>query len=202
MGQTIATVANFDARMAPLQGSTTMLAWHRVDERPFRLAGFPWFEQDKVFRRMPCVSPGVLPAAVDWLSNCPAGGQVAFQSDSRHVAVRVKLAGPADMNHMPATGQCGFDLYIGPPAAMRFHSVTKYAHRLTAYEILLFEHPEAAARVFTLNFPLYQGVHELQLGLEAGAQIHPPPSYSAKGRVIVYGTSITQGGCASRPGMA
>jgi len=158
-----------------------------------------WFS---VVRSRQGVPAEALPAAVDWLANCPAGGQVAFQSDSRHVAVRVKLAGVANMNHMPATGQCGFDLYIGSPSLMRFHNVTKYDHRLAAYEVLLFDHPDAEMRTFTLNFPLYQGVEELQIGLDPDAQIQATPPYSINGRIVYYGTSITQGGCASRPGMA
>ncbi|MFH1022632.1 MAG: SGNH/GDSL hydrolase family protein [Planctomycetota bacterium] len=188
--------------MAPLQGSQTLLLWREATVHPFRLAGFPWFEQDRVFRRAPLAPLEKLPDAVDWLADCPAGGQVAFQTDSRHVAVRVTLAAPADMSHMPATGQCGFDLYVGPPFAKRFHNVSKYDHRQTTYEVLLFEHADAAMRAFTLNFPLYQAVKDLRIGLDAEARVSPPPPYSIEGRIAVYGTSITQGGCASRPGMA
>jgi lysophospholipase L1-like esterase len=57
-------------------------------------------------------------------------------------------------------------------------------------------------RCFTLNFPLYQGVRGVQIGLMPGAEIQPPPAWVANGRIVIYGTSITQGGCASRPGMA
>ena len=202
MSKTEASLVDFDERMAPLTGSQTILSWHPADEPPFRLAGLPWFEQDRTFRRMPLSPPEKLPDAVDWLANCPAGGQVAFRSDSRHVAVRVKLAAPADMNHMPATGQCGFDLYVGPPLGQRFHRASKYDHRQTDYEVLLLYHPDAAMREFTLNFPLYQAVKELRIGLDPEAQIQPPSPYSRAGRVVIYGSSITQGGCASRPGMA
>lgn len=196
------SLSDFDPRMAPLKGSDAVLLWHTPDSVPFRLAGFPWFDRDKVFRRLPRVPAEEFPAAVEWLANCTAGGQVAFQSDSRHVAVRVKLAGLANMNHMPATGQCGFDLYIGSPSEMRFHNVTKYDHSLAEYEVLLFDHPDAVMRTFTLNFPLYQGVAELQIGLDPDARIEATAPYSINGRIVCYGTSITQGGCASRPGMA
>jgi lysophospholipase L1-like esterase len=57
-------------------------------------------------------------------------------------------------------------------------------------------------RNITLNFPLYMGVEEVLIGLDAEAEVVPPQEYSLKGPVIFYGTSITQGGCASRPGMA
>lgn len=196
------SVADFDPKMAPLQGSESVLLWHEPASPPFRLSGFPWFGQDKVFRRLPKVPDDPFPDAVEWLANCTAGGQLAFQSDSRRLAVRVKLSAPANMNHMPATGQCGFDLYIGPPSAARFYNVTKYDHRQKEYEVLLFEHPDARLRNFTLNFPLYQGVEEVRVGLDPEAKIVAAPDYAMDGRIVVYGTSITQGGCASRPGMA
>ena len=194
--------SDLDRRMAPLGGSDRDLKWIRPDQPPLRLAGFPWHGQDGVFRRLPVEPSREIPPAVDRLAECTAGGQVGFRSDSTHVAVRVELSGRADMNHMAATGQCGFDLYVGEPPDQRFHNVSKYDHRESSYEALLFEHPEGRMRQFTLNFPLYQGVQRLRVGLTPEARIEPPRPWAGAGRTVVYGTSITQGGCASRPGMA
>jgi len=195
-------VSDFDSNMAPLKGSETVLQWHKVDQQPFRLSGFPWYAEDKVFRRLPRVPEEPFPNSVECLANCPAGGQCAFQSNTRQIAVRVKLAGAANMPHMPSTGQCGFDLYVGPAGEEKFHAVTKYDHSRADYEVLLFDHTEETTRSFTLNFPLYQGVESLQIGLTPESQILPPVPYPIPGRIVCYGTSITQGGCASRPGMA
>lgn len=106
------------------------------------------------------------------------------------------------MNHMPSTGQCGFDCYVGPPGRQHYLSTTKYDHKQTSYEVQLFDLPGRELRNICLNFPLYQGVEEVLVGLESGAQVLPPPPYDSDGKVVVYGTSITQGGCAARPGMA
>ena len=194
--------SELDKRMAPLSGSKTAMRWHDPARPPFRLAGFPWHARDAVYRRLPRRPAGELPEAVDRLANCTAGGQISFQSDSSQIVIRVELAGRADMNHMPATGQCGFDLYTGPPFAQRYHSTSKYDHLQTSYEVLLYEHPRRVLRSFTLNFPLYQGVKRVQIGLTPEAQLVPPLPWSAAGRIVIYGTSITQGGCASRPGLA
>ena len=105
------------------------MKWHMPDSPPFRLSGFPWYEQEGVYRRLPSRPPWQLPDAVDRLANSTAGGQIAFRSDATQVAVRVELPSPADMNHMPDTGQCGFDLYIGTPPGQRYHNTTKYNHR-------------------------------------------------------------------------
>ncbi len=178
------------------------MTWRRPDTAPFRLAGFPWYEQERLFRRLPVVEPGRLPEGVDNLANQTAGGQVAFRSDSTSVAVKVELLGPADMDHMPPTGQCGFDLYIGEPGEQRFCNVVRYDKNLAEYEAVLFEHPDTEKRSFTLNFPLYQGVKRLEIRLAQDAAVEAPAPWSADGSVVIYGTSITQGGCASRPGMA
>ncbi len=193
---------DFDRRMAPLAGSAAPLLWREAFEYPFRLSGFPWFGKDRVYRRLPVGVSGKIPRAVDELANCTAGGQVAFRSDSDQLAIRVELAGLANMNHMPATGQCGFDLYLGPPLKQRFHSVTKYDHTQTRYEVLIFDHPLRRMRHFMLNFPLYQGVKRVQIGLVPDARVEPPSAWAAADKIVAYGTSITQGGCASRPGLA
>lgn len=196
------SLSDFDENMAPLASSTTPLHWHEPDNEPFRLSGFPWYRQDRVYRRLPLADREDLPVAVDQLANHTAGGQVAFRSDSNQITIRVELAGAADMNHMPATGQCGFDLYIGSPYALVHQGTSVYDRLLTRYEALLFEHPESEMRDFTINFPLYQGVKRVQIGLVPEARLEPPEPWSEKERIVVYGTSVTQGGCASRPGMA
>jgi lysophospholipase L1-like esterase len=62
--------------------------------------------------------------------------------------------------------------------------------------------PPGPVREVTLNFPLYQGVKQVEIGLAPNAQLFSPLPWRTDRRVIVYGTSITQGGCANRPGMS
>lgn len=202
MGRKDMDVKRFDRKMAPDDSPTGGLEWRHGWEEPFYLAGFPWFEKDGVYRRLPVDLPEAFPEAVDSLADCTAGGQVRFQSDTTRLAVRVRLPGPADMVHMPATGQCGFDLYIGPAGKQRYYNTAKYDLKESQYEVLLFEHKAKEMRNFALNFPLYKGVDEMRVGVEPGAEILPPPAYSVEGPIVIYGTSITQGGCASRPGSA
>jgi hypothetical protein len=177
------------------------LQWHCPKKTPFQLAGFAWFDSDQAYRRMPVEPIEKLPAAVDQLAGATAGGQIRFRTDSTQVAVRVKLSGAANMVHMPATGQCGFDVYLGEPGKQVYYFTTKYDRTLTCYEVLLCDLERGPTYSITLNFPLYQGVESVEVGLEPGKTILPPMPYANRNRVIVYGTSITQGGCASRPGM-
>jgi len=179
---------------------TDELKWHTPTAAPFRLAGFAWFGRDRIYRRLPVQPKEPLPKAVDALASNTAGGQIQFQTDSKRLSVRVKLAGAAGMVHMPATGQCGFDCYLGPPP-QRYLNTAKYDLKQSSYEVSLFQLPTAEMRNVTLNFPLYMGVQEVSVGLEPQAEVRPAPPWASDRRVVVYGTSITQGGCASRPGM-
>jgi lysophospholipase L1-like esterase len=188
-------------RLAPQE--ETDLRWLSPGEAPLRLSGFPWFREERKYRRLPVQPSHPIRPEVDALANSTAGGQIAFRTDSSKLAVRVVLAGKAGMYHMPATGQCGFDLYAGAPGEqLKYVATSRYDHTQTEYEAVLFTFPQRELREVTLNFPLYQGVREVWVGIEPDAEVAAPTPYRSGRKVIVYGTSITQGGCASRPGMA
>jgi lysophospholipase L1-like esterase len=163
-----------------------------------QLVGFPWFKQHGVYRRLPRPFREAFPAAVDELAGNSAGGQVRFRTDSKRLAVRARVSAPHDADHMAATGVCGFDCYMG----QRFVGVTRFARAATEYESVVMTAVEAELRDITINFPLYRGVEEVHIGVEEGAQVLAPPPFADDRPIVVYGTSITQGGCASRPGMA
>lgn len=176
------------------------LVWKSPKKNPFQVAGLAWFEKDRAWKRMPVKPREKLPEAVDNLAKSTAGAQIRFRTDSRKVALRVRLPRPHGMDHMPATGECGFDCYVGPAGKMRYAGTIRYDRAQVRYESVVFEtDAPRERREITLNFPLYNGVKDVRVGLERGARVWPP--LPLRGRVVVYGTSITQGGCASRPGM-
>ena len=177
------------------------LIWLNPNQSPFKLIGFNWFEQDKVYRRFPVNPNPVLPEGVEFLSNYTAGGQIKFKSDSCRIAVKVKLPTRSSMDHMPNTGSSGFDLYLGDSNRQTFAGVARfgvddeeYTHEFTKLE-------SSVMRDFTLNFPLYNGVDEFSLALEENASLSAPTPFADDRPIVVYGTSIAHGGCASRPGM-
>lgn len=177
------------------------ISWHQFAEAPFKVSGLAWFSQDKSLCRMPLTSLEKLPAAVKGLSEDPAGGQIRFQTDSPFLSVKASLNGRANMAHMPATGQYGVDCYWGKEGEpLKFIGVTKYDISKDGYECAFFKGRSGEMRNVVLNLPLYGGLKDLQIGLAPGAKILPPPPYAIAAPVVIYGTSITQGACASRPG--
>jgi lysophospholipase L1-like esterase len=194
-------IEKLDPNMTLEKADDKGIAWFDPRSAPFRLTGFAWIGEDKIYRRLPIKPDWEIRGAVDSLANSTAGGQIHFQSDSPKVMVRVKLRQPSGMYHMPATGQSGFDLYVGEPGESRYCSTTRFSVKAVDYEVTLFS-GEKQNRHFTLNFPLYNGVESVEVGVMAGSTITAPLPFEQDGRIVVYGTSITQGGCAARPGMA
>lgn len=178
------------------------IAWYSPLQAPFQLCGFPWNAQDRLYRRLPAAPAYPIREAVDALANCTAGGSVRFRTNAGKLLVSVKLAAPANMYHMPATGQCGFDCYVGAGANSRFVGTTRFDPRAGEYESVLFDRFDRTMREVTVHFPLYQGVREVWIGVPEDAAVEAPLPFSGSGKLVFYGTSVTQGGCASRPGMA
>ena len=177
----------------------TTLTWHRPDAPPFHLAGFAWYADDRQYRRLPAVTHVPLPEGVATNALCPAGGQIRAQTDAQRLSIRARLTAPADFDHMAPTGQNGFDCYLGVAGAQRFYSTTRFDRNCREYESVLLDFPTREMRYVTINFPLYRAVEEVLVGLDDGTVVLPPLPYADDRPVVVYGTSITQGGCASRP---
>lgn len=191
-----------DPNMKIENGTTDGLTWYSPLKEPFRISGLAWFEEERIYRRLP-VSPSYnIPTPVDNLANCTSGGQIHFRTNSRNISVRIRLAGGSSMYHMPATGECGMDAYFGGPGHWLFAGTASFKSGEPEYESRLFLCDSSEWRSFILNMPLYKGVKEIEIGLDQGAEVLPPEAYVSDKKIIFYGTSITQGGCAARPGMS
>lgn len=191
-----------DPNMALKKADADGILWFDPREEPFELSGFEWIKEDGVYRRLPFNPAWEIRDAVDQLANHTAGGQIRFNSDTKRILIRVELREKSGMYHMPATGQSGFDLYIKEDGEQRYFRTTRFSADSISYQAELFATEKNNMRTFTLNFPLYNGVNSVWVGVDQGSLVEKPPTYKKAGKVVVYGTSITQGGCVGRPGMA
>lgn len=198
----VSTSLKLDQNMALKKADADGIIWFDAREEPFSLVGFEWIKQDSIFRRLPVHPDWEIPEAVDQLANHTAGGQVRFTTDSKRILLKVELREKSGMYHMPATGQSGFDIYLLDEGVQKYLKTTRFSNDSIRYQVELYSVDQKQIRTFTLNFPLYNGVNSLQIGLEAGSKLQAAPSFSFPGKIVIYGTSITQGGCVSRPGMA
>lgn len=175
------------------------------DATPFKLAGFYWpKEASKQYNRLPWNPQFTIPVPVLWLGKHTSGGQIRFRTDSPRVLVRATVCNYGLMPHMPQTGSSGFDLYIANDGG-HYSFVNSSAHPIgdATFTRELFTRPSNNGKMndFIIHFPLYDGVEKVEIGLVSGSKMEEPKPFADPKPIVIYGTSITQGGCASRPGM-
>lgn len=152
------------------------------------------------FCRMPDDVARKVSTGVANLARQTSGGRVRFRTDSSYVAIRAEQLGRNLMSHMPFLGSSGFDCYLRMEGKEVYcGSFVPHTNRKDGYESIL-HFPDRQLREVTINFPLYDQVDALYLGVQQDAVIQHPRPYRIQTPVVFYGSSITQGGCASRPG--
>lgn len=183
------------------------ITWLNVEDSRVRLSGFAFYQEDHKLERI----PSRLKSRLNEVNPClnelgvhTAGGQLAFRSNTSRVFIKAKITTVPNMVNMTSVAQCGFDCYIGEnPKDLRFFGITKFDTDQREYTCEVVSKLDTKkVKEFLFHFPLYAGVIEVEIGIDDDALIEPPTPYETEGKLIFYGTSITQGGCASRPGMA
>jgi hypothetical protein len=173
------------------------------DIRELNLEGKGFTQTKAPFDRLPAKAESVVRAAVWGLSRHSAGMCVRFVTDATTLQARWTLTSDRlAMPHMPATGVSGLDLYVKTPeSGWRWLSVGQPSK--TSNTAKLFNGIPAGQREFLLYLPLYNGVSSVEIGIAREYKLARAPAYPAgqDKPIVFYGTSITQGGCASRPGM-
>lgn len=191
----------YDQAMAVKNDSPENLRYIGVDDECWRLSGFAFRRKGDPLCRLP--DSREFPKAVSALARHTAGGRLDFISNTTRIWVKVKLKDASHMYHMPDTGSCGFDLYFGPPGESFFVGASRFKAGADKYESKMHLYKfDGEFHHFTLNFPLYSGIKSLKIGIDKNAEIRPPAPWQDERPMVFYGSSITQGGCASRPGMA
>lgn len=174
------------------------LRFYYFEDEPFKIYGNLKRGEGRRLYRLPLeVAKNTSPGVAE-LSSHTAGGRVRFKSDSKRVAIIAKYAGYGNMPHFPMTGIVGLDLFDGETFVGGFVPPVDMPNN--AYESVITVPGERKERNFTINLPLYAHLTDLYIGLEEGATLSAPTPYKYEKPIVYYGSSITQGGCASRPG--
>ena len=169
--------------------------------REIDILGFQWLEENQDYYRMPKSKCKLFSVAVNSIAENCSGGQLRFYTDTTRIAIDAEFEAPHSMYHMTPVAQNGFDCYMGRCGNMKFAATLNFDPKKRHYTAPLFVDVKRSKRYITINFPLYNSrLKKLKIGIEPDAMLksvrHP------KNKVVVYGTSITQGGCATRPGMS
>jgi len=178
------------------------LNWMPVTSAKVDVAGLPWFQENHgEFWRLPVRSKDTFPKEVWNLALDPTGGRIRFRTDSSSVALRLEWPHPPGMRNMHFFGQSGVDLYVHD--TYRGTAVPdKDAVPGKVYEHVYFRNQPRVMRDITIYLALYSPVKVLEIGLDKNAAVELAVPFAVTRPLVFYGTSITQGGCASRAGMS
>ncbi len=178
--------------------------WLWYDAQVLDVEGKGWTDTEQFFHRLPAKAKEKVRGPVWGLSTNTAGLCVRFCMDAERIAARWTVTRKSlAMDHMPATGVSGLDLYVRHKGRWCWIAVGRPRKSPTNQALLAGGIPKGMHE-YLLYLPLYNGVKSLSLGVPTEARLAkapPRPGQRAK-PIVYYGTSIAQGGCASRPGMA
>jgi hypothetical protein len=192
------------------------LRWLDARSGEFVLYGTRVDDPGEPFRRLPADVAESVNEGVAFLARNTAGLRLRFRTDSPYVALHAEWDTQCCFSHMPVSGVCGFDLYrvirgTDPDPEPGSGRGTDPGPEYAGTFIPPFSSPSGFESVlatpggmqdFILNFPLYNDVTRLYIGVSESARFEAPAKYRPVLPIVYYGSSITQGGCASRPGNA
>ena len=179
--------------------------WHNpmAEESP-TVHGQAWQDELKgTYWRLPERAKAIVRKPVWDLSRSSAGLSIVFRTNAPEIQVRYQVVGGYGMAHMPATGKSGVDLYATDIHGRQRWCAAKYAFGDTIrynYPKLSYATDPGHGYEYQLFLPPYNEVKWLEIGVPEGSKFaFLPPSQEKP--IVIYGTSIAQGACASRPGM-
>ena len=171
------------------------------DGRLLLLEGKGWENTESYYDRLPAPAKDKVRPPVWDLSHDSAGMCLRFVTEGTSLRIRWTLReGNLAMPHMPATGVSGIDLYSRTDDG-RWTFVQNGRPTAKSNEASF---RVAAGAECLLYLPLYNGVESIKVGVPQDKALSKPGESPGRQHkpIVFYGTSITQGGCASRPGMA
>lgn len=186
---------------AKAQDSTAKTWWNPATATMHVLEGRAWpVENTQPFARLPLKAQATVPPEVWDLSRQAAGLMIRFKTSSPEVTIRYQVERPIALPHMPATGVSGVDLYYHTSSGKELWAAGKWSFKDTI-EYNYSKLQPGIDGEYHLYLPLYNVVKWMEIGTRQGSTFTPLPGRTEK-PIVVYGTSIAQGACASRPGMA
>jgi len=173
-----------------------------VNAAEFQIIGKGFDDTQTKYERLPARLEGKTRQPVWELSKDCSGLAIRFRTNSPVIAAKWEVTSDAVMNHFAPSGIKGLDLYCLKNGKWQFVNSARPEKKLTT--AIIIDHMVGQDMEYMLYLPLYDGLVSLEIGVKSTATIGNPQVDSPRKEkpVVFYGTSITQGGCASRAGMS
>lgn len=192
-------ITKIDKNFAKLGTDEERIVYYDANAAPFSVHGLI-YEKGEGYVRVPSAIAKQVSPGFDGLNNRTAGGRIRFSTDSQTISVKCQMKERWMLVHMADTGSAGFDIYTSA------NGVQKYAGTLMPDKenkkdfCASFNFPTSEMRDIIIGMPLFSSVDELMIGVCRGSVLTDGGPYKYRRPIVFYGSSITNGACACRPG--
>lgn len=185
-------------------GGDEDLIYVEAQNLPVKITGFPWLKENGNFHRLPDKYESKYNEKLNKVRRSSSGGAIRFKTNTHLLGIQWELD-PDSLDastRQASNGAKGFDIYFRDGENMTFEGCinAKSDDGIHYRGAKHFSH-EQIMKEIVLNFPLYSEVTSIKIGIDPNAVIEMPEPLKYEKPVVFYGSSITQGGCASRPGL-
>lgn len=188
--------------IAPTPDPYSDMTWHQGTD--FKLLGRCYNDSLPLYTRIPAFLKKDTREELYELGQHSTGMAIRFRTNSPKIALKWESLTKNDMTHMSSLASRGADLYfLNDKGEWRFLAPARPMGDPTTWMII--ENMQPEMREYMLHLPLYDGLKSLEIGIADGSIIEQPVADSpraSKKPVVIYGSSISHGATASRPGMA
>ena len=170
------------------------IVWINVKDAPFAISGIYYDDEFKQYVRMPHSVSSTVSDGVKYLSKESSGGRVRFKTTSKFLGFHAKLSGGSFAS---------FDMFCKIPGSQYFDKYT-FCNTFAALSSVKDSITEGfmtdgCLEDFCINFPS-KNVYDVFIALDKDSEIFEPTPYRVQKPIVFYGSSITQGAGASKPG--
>lgn len=208
MKKLLLCLSAFLASLTLFAGDTPELPWQYIDAQQLRIINKGWDNTLREYTRIPAYLKDSVRPDLWERAQCSSGIGVRFATNSTRIGVRYELLWDTHLIHMADTGLKGTDLYIFEGDSVWRHVNTNRPYVNNKEEKIVestyVSNLDGNLHEYIIYLPLYDGVNKLEVKIDEGATINSgrPDLIDPGCKIVAYGTSILQGGCASRTGNA
>ena len=193
-------IERYDANFKALQMNADEVEFINARDIDGAIYGLTYSEEEKLYRRMPKNVADSVSDGVKNLSYHSAGGRIKIKTNSPYLVIRAEVEANGVMNNMSISGQWGFSikengLYHGVICPTGDDIFNQRGNKVATFQGMRYigdgEHD------LTIFTPLYNRLFEVYIGVKKGSYVEKGSDYLHKNPVLFYGSSITQGGCAT-----
>jgi hypothetical protein len=193
---------DFDKNLIAQRPTAEGIEYYDIRETNADMYGVFFDEENGKYARLTKLFAKSVSDGVAILSEHTAGGRIRFKTNSRVLRIKTEWDELVRFVHFPLTGSCALSLYAdyNDGTSKFIHCFIPPLNPENGYEAEYKIPDYIKADGYTLYMPLYNSLNKLWIGVSQGEKIESGLKYKRKEKVLFYGSSVTQGGCASTAG--